>query len=99
MKETNSFNVYTYTKDLAERYIERYRGDLNVVISRPSAIVACAREPFVGWTDTVSAGGAIGYPMAIGIQKNFHSRDGPADIIPADIVSNAILAVTAHAGR
>lgn len=91
--------MYTYTKDLAERYIERYRGDVRTVISRPSGIIACAMEPLIGWTDTVSAGGAVGFPLAMGIQRNFHSREGPADVIPADIVSNAILAITAHAGR
>ena len=92
LKETNHHNVYVYTKDLAERYIERHRGNLRTVILRPSVVVACCREPFTGWTDTVSAGGGIGFPMSMGIQKNFHTFDGPTDFIPGDIVSNAIIA-------
>ncbi len=34
----NHVNTYVFTKDLAERYLERYRGDLRVVINRPSMI-------------------------------------------------------------
>jgi nucleoside-diphosphate-sugar epimerase len=29
-------NTYTYTKNLAERHLERYRGNLRIVINRPS---------------------------------------------------------------
>ena len=31
-------NTYTFTKNLAERYIEKYHGDLKTVIFRPSII-------------------------------------------------------------
>lgn len=35
-------NTYTYTKNLAERHLQRYGKDLKIVINRPSGIIHCA---------------------------------------------------------
>jgi len=53
----------------------------------------------VGWTDTVSAGGAVGFPMALGLSRKFHINNVKIDFIPADIVSNSILASTVWAAK
>jgi hypothetical protein len=34
-------NTYTYTKNLAERHLQRYRGNLRIVINRPTGIIHC----------------------------------------------------------
>ena len=59
-------NTYTYTKSLAERHIERYRGNLRVLINRPSYITHCSYEPLPGWIDTISAIAAISFPCGMG---------------------------------
>jgi fatty acyl-CoA reductase len=44
-------NTYTFTKNMAEQVLEKRRGNLKLAIVRPSAILACCREPFPGWLD------------------------------------------------
>jgi nucleoside-diphosphate-sugar epimerase len=44
-------NNYTYTKNLAERYLERNRGNIRLIINRPTMIYGCVREPMPGWVD------------------------------------------------
>lgn len=93
-------NGYTYTKSLAERHIQRYASPkLRTVINRPSLIIHCAKEPFVGWTDTVSAVGTVVFPLSMGFIKNAYIPQGYRDIIPADYVSNAVVASTAYIGQ
>jgi hypothetical protein len=89
-------NTYTYTKNLAERHLERYRGNLKIVINRPSGIIHCTAEPIPGWIDTVSAVGSVAFPVGMGFETNTFLPDGLVDFIPGDYVSNAILATTAY---
>lgn len=91
--------IYMYVKSLAERHLERYGKKHRLVINRPSMIVHCAKEPFIGWTDTVSAVGTISFPMGMGMLKTFYLPNGARDIITADTVSNAILVSSAYIGQ
>ena len=50
-------NTYTFTKSLAERMLQKRRGNLPVVIVRPSIIQGNYNDPFMGWTDTIAASG------------------------------------------
>jgi fatty acyl-CoA reductase len=90
-------NGYTFCKDSAERYLERYRGNIRLVINRPSIIIGCCREPIIGWCDSVAAAGVVIFPSAMGISSNYHVKDVKTDLIPADIVTNSILVTTAYA--
>lgn len=92
-------NTYTYTKNLAERHLERYGKNLKIVINRPSAIIHCANEPVPGWIDAVSAVGVIGFPLGMGFTRNEWLPDMNIDFIPGDYVSNAILALTAYTAQ
>jgi fatty acyl-CoA reductase len=92
-------NTYTYTKNLAERHIHRYGKKLRIVINRPSLIIQCTAEPFIGWTDTVSAVGTINFPLGMGFSRNFYIPEGRRDLITADTCSNAIIASTAYIGQ
>jgi len=38
-----------------------------LVINRPSIIINCAREPIVGWCDSIAAAGASAFPAGMGI--------------------------------
>jgi len=67
MDETQSMNVYVYSKHLAENYLLRHSGNVRVVISRPAMVTGAEHEPFPGWTDTVSAAGIVTYPAMTGL--------------------------------
>ena len=65
---------------------------MRVVIVRPAVIISTLKKPFEGWTDTVSAAGAIAYPLAMGwIDYELFAKDLPFELIPSDLVVNCIL--------
>ena len=67
LSDTNFMNTYLFAKSCAERYLARYRGNLRLVISRPSITTGAFREPLIGWSDVVSAAGAGVFPGMIGL--------------------------------
>lgn len=89
-------NTYTYTKNLAERYLERYRGNLRVVINRPTMVYNCCREPIPGWFDQVGALGMVSFPVGMGFTRSVFLPNVVLDFIPGDICSNSILVSTAY---
>ena len=90
-------NTYTYTKNLTEKAILKEKGNLNVVIFRPSIIAASSKEPFEGWTDSTAAAGGISLMICLGVITQIdETGESKADIIPVDIVSNGIIITTAH---
>ena len=96
----NHPNTYTFSKAFAERAIKKNRGNLPVTILRPSIIIACLDDPFMGWIDSPAASGGITLAIEMGIMRLVHSRkDGIMDLIPCDFVSNNILVQTAVTAR
>lgn len=88
-------NTYTFTKSLAERMLKKRRGNLRVVIVRPSIIQGNYLDPFMGWTDTISASGFQMLMICTGALKYLHTKnDMILDLIPCDYVSNQILVQT-----
>ena len=85
-------NTYTFTKALAERMLKKKRGNLPVVIVRPSIIQGCYSDPFKGWTDTIAASGFQILMVTSGILNFVYTTyDTILDVIPCDFVSNQIL--------
>ncbi|KNC50978.1 fatty acyl-CoA reductase 1 [Thecamonas trahens ATCC 50062] len=91
-------NTYTYTKALAERLLHArllaaaaHRNVLLVTI-RPTIVGAAYAEPFPGWVDAVSAGGALYLFAGVGVLQ-FGNGDASliGDQIPVDYVSNFVL--------
>jgi hypothetical protein len=95
----NHHNTYVFTKDLAERYLERYSGNLRVVINRPSMIQGTHSDPFPGWTDSVGAHASVAFADLLGVNHNNMMHQKPLDIVPADFVSNSVLITSAYAGN
>jgi long-chain acyl-CoA synthetase len=88
-------DTYTYTKSLGEQMIDKVKGDLPTAIVRPSIIESSLEEPEPGWLD----GFRMADPIIIGFAKgrllDFPGKpEAITDIIPVDLVVNAILAIT-----
>jgi alcohol-forming fatty acyl-CoA reductase len=63
-------NTYNYSKNIAEKLLKKHRGDLPLVIIRPSIIGAAAQEPFPGWVDSITAATAVYLTGSLGILKD-----------------------------
>ena len=91
-------NTYTFTKGLAERMLKKNRGNLPIVIMRPSIIQGNYDEPLQGWTDTVSASGFFFLMVCLGHLNFVHAKlDTVLDVIPCDFVSNQLLVQSVYA--
>lgn len=93
-------NTYTYTKALAEKYISAEATDLPVAIVRPSIVVAAWKDPMPGWVDNIN--GPTGLLLAIGkglLRSVYCIKDSKADMIPVDIVVNAMIASAYYSAR
>ena len=90
-------NTYTFTKALSERMLMKNRGNLPVVIVRPSIIQGNYDDPFMGWTDTIAASGFQMMMVALGLLHFTHTKkDTVLDLIPCDFVSNQIIVQTVY---
>jgi hypothetical protein len=89
-------NTYTFTKNIGEKLLKKHRGDLPMVIIRPSIIGAAFKEPNYGWVDSVSAATAVYLMGGLGLVKEFYGlAESIGDQIPVDVCSALIIAATA----
>ena len=89
-------DVYTFTKSLAERRVLAERGDLPVVILRPSIIESSHREPYPGWIQGTRMADPIIMAYGRGLLQEFPGDpESQVDVVPVDHVVNATLAVGA----
>ena len=63
-------NSYTYTKAMAEHLVQEEKGELPIIIVRPSIVVAALRYPMPGWIDNYN--GPTGKRTTIIIPKNLN---------------------------
>ncbi|XP_057772194.1 fatty acyl-CoA reductase 2, chloroplastic-like [Salvia miltiorrhiza] len=93
------YNAYHLTKAMAEMVIHETRGDIPVLIIRPSLIESCYREPYPGWIQ----GNRMLDPLIISYGKGqlpafLCKPDTPLDVIPLDLVVNTMIAAIAKHG-
>jgi fatty acyl-CoA reductase len=93
-------DVYTFTKAMAEQVLVRHRGDVPVLVLRPSIIESALSEPEPGWLD----GFRMLDPLIVAYGRerlpDFPGNpNGILDVVPVDVVVNALLAAIpwAHA--
>ncbi|ONI01192.1 hypothetical protein PRUPE_6G126900 [Prunus persica] len=94
-------NTYVFTKAMGEMLIGDLKENLPLVIVRPTIITSTYKEPFPGWVEGVRTidSLAVGYGKG---KLTFFLCDinAIADVIPADMVVNAIIAaMAAHANQ
>ncbi|KAI3826368.1 hypothetical protein L1987_00415 [Smallanthus sonchifolius] len=86
-------DTYVFTKAMGEMMIDKMRGDIPVVIIRPSVIESTYKEPFPGWME----GNRMMDPIVLYYGKGQLSGflvdpNGVLDVVPADMVVNATMA-------
>jgi HAD superfamily hydrolase (TIGR01490 family) len=89
-------DCYTFTKAMAERAVEEAAGELRLSVFRPSIIESALRQPFPGWIEGFKMAEPLILAYGRGELPDFPAvPDGVLDVIPVDIVVNALLAVMA----
>lgn len=89
-------DVYTFTKALGERAAEEIAADLPLSIVRPSIVESALVHPHPGWIEGFKMAEPIILAYGRGSLPEFPAvPDGIVDIIPVDLVANALLAVAA----
>jgi HAD superfamily hydrolase (TIGR01490 family) len=91
-------DVYTLTKALGERVAEQsLTGLLPLSVVRPAIVESALHHPYPGWIDGFKMADPLIIAFGRGILPEFPGLpDGVLDVIPVDLVVNAILAA---AGR
>ncbi|XP_071724542.1 fatty acyl-CoA reductase 3-like [Rutidosis leptorrhynchoides] len=94
-------NTYVFTKTVGEMLLGKLKGDLPVVIVRPTIITSTMKEPFPGWTEGVRTVDSLAVGYGKGKLTCFlGDLKAIVDVIPADMVVNAILvSMAAHAKK
>ncbi|XP_057671020.1 putative fatty acyl-CoA reductase CG5065 [Diorhabda carinulata] len=88
----NRPNTYTFTKALAECWLQKNKGDLPIVIIRPSIVLSSIKEPLKGWVDNWN--GPTGIIAAAGkglIRTMLCDPNKIADLVPVDMVINLMI--------
>ena len=91
-------DVYTFTKALSEMALLEFAADAPLTIVRPSIIESALEHPFPGWIE----GFRMAEPVILGFGRGSlpdfpGSPDTVVDVIPVDLVVNAVLAAAAQA--
>jgi HAD superfamily hydrolase (TIGR01490 family) len=89
-------DIYAFTKAMAERAVVELAPEMPLSIVRPSVIESALAEPFPGWLEGFRMAEPLILAYARGVLKDFSGLpDSLLDVIPADFVVNAVLAVAA----
>uniref|UniRef100_A0A7N0UTZ5 Fatty acyl-CoA reductase n=1 Tax=Kalanchoe fedtschenkoi TaxID=63787 RepID=A0A7N0UTZ5_KALFE len=93
-------DTYVFTKAMGEMVVDEMRGDIPVVVIRPSVIESTFKDPFPGWME----GNRMMDPIILYYGKGqltgfLVNPTGVLDVVPADMVVNGMLAAMARHGR
>lgn len=92
-------DVYTFSKAMGEMLLDYNRGQIPVAIIRPSIIEGTYNDPFPGWIEGLRMMDPVIVYYAKGQLTSFVGKSkNLLDIVPADMVANAILAAMAKHG-
>lgn len=87
-------DIYSFTKAMAEHAVVELHGDIPLSIVRPSIIESALAEPFPGWLEGFRMAEPLILAFGRAALQDFSGLpDAVLDIVPADLVVNAVLAV------
>ncbi len=91
-RELGWHDNYTYTKAMGEQLLVRDRGNVPLVIIRPSIIESSLYEPEPGWLDGLKVADPLIAHFGKGRLPDFPGNpDSILDVIPVDMVVNTII--------
>lgn len=89
-------DVYTFAKTMGEKIVADAAGQIRVSIVRPAIVESSLKHPYPGWIEGFKMAEPIILAYGKGNLPEFPaSPESVIDIIPCDMVVNAILAVCA----
>ncbi|XP_078166345.1 fatty acyl-CoA reductase 1-like isoform X2 [Carex rostrata] len=94
-------NTYVFTKALGEMVLDHMRGDVPLVIIRPTIITSLYKEPLPGWMEGIRTIDTFihGYAKR-NIPCYLVDLKEIMDVIPGDMVVNAMIAaIVMHSGK
>jgi len=92
LAESGHPNTYTYTKCIAEHLLSARRGDVPLVIVRPSIISAAWATPHPGWIDSTAAFAGCLLYTGLGLIKAWEADPNVRlDVVPVDVVSERVI--------
>ncbi|PPD96644.1 hypothetical protein GOBAR_DD06329 [Gossypium barbadense] len=91
-------NTYVFTKAMGEMLLGKFKGDLPLVIIRPTIIASTYKQPFPGWIEGVRTMDVVLVNYGKGKLTCFPGNLNSAlDVIPVDMVVNAmVVAMEVH---
>ncbi|CAM8978575.1 unnamed protein product [Rhodiola kirilowii] len=94
-------NTYVFTKSMGEMLIGQERGEMPLVILRPTIVTSTYKEPFPGWIEGVRTIDSLAIAYGKGRLTCFlGDPNSTIDLIPADMVVNSIIvAMAVHADK
>ncbi|KAG8387509.1 hypothetical protein BUALT_Bualt02G0028500 [Buddleja alternifolia] len=94
-------NTYVFTKAMGEMLLGHLKENMPLVIIRPTIVTSTYKEPFPGWVEGIRTIDSLGVGYGKGKIKCFlGDPKSIIDVIPADMVVNAIIvAMAAHANQ
>jgi len=97
-KEYGWNDVYTFTKAMGEQMLVKHRGEVPLVIVRPSITESSLEDPEPGWIFGLKVADPLIVAYGRGLLPDFPARDDvPMDLVPIDIVINAIITAPTQA--
>jgi nucleoside-diphosphate-sugar epimerase len=91
-------DVYTFTKGMGEQLLLKKRGQVPLAIVRPAITESSLADPEPGWIHGLKVTDPLVVAYGRGIVPDFPARPGaPMDLIPIDIVINAIIIAATQA--
>ncbi|KMZ61425.1 Fatty acyl-CoA reductase [Zostera marina] len=94
-------NTYVFTKAMGEMVLGDMRGDMPLVIIRPTIITSVYKDPLPGWMEGIRTidSAIVSYSMGT-LECFLVDVDIAMDIIPGDMVSNAMItSIAAHSNN
>ncbi|KAL8193623.1 hypothetical protein R6Q57_026758 [Mikania cordata] len=94
-------NTYVFTKALGEMILGHLKGNMPLVILRPTIVTSTYKEPFPGWIEGIKTIDGLAFGYGKGHLSCFlGDPESVVDVIPADMVVNAMIAtMVAHANQ
>ncbi|XP_023753140.1 fatty acyl-CoA reductase 3 [Lactuca sativa] len=94
-------NTYVFTKALGEMVLGHLKGDMPLVILRPTIITSTYKEPFPGWMEGLRTVDSLIASYGKGKLACFlGDPESILDVVPGDMVVNVMIAaITAHANQ